>query len=222
MSVVCNWHNPLIYQCNFAPELKAFQVTILHWNQLLEQAFELKNIKSGPLKIVDILPGEIIAMRSIDQIWLSDMDFSSGQKINFHDPLLEDGFGLGLPQYQDIKKSADYRLLTPVSSKRSNSTFGGHPESCQISAVDINKSDAKKLGIKSGQNIKLFNPKGEVILNANVGQVVPPGVLCSLKGAWLETSPTNQTVNALIDSSSRTDIGDGADFNDTYADIEII
>jgi hypothetical protein len=46
-----------------------------------------------------------------------------------------------------------------------------------------------------------------------------PGVLYTPKGTWLSTSPTNQTINALLSADNRTDIMDGACYNDTFVDI---
>jgi anaerobic selenocysteine-containing dehydrogenase len=191
-------------------------------DDLMEQAFNLESNHSIPESIADINPGNAVPVRPVDQIWLSDVDFSSDYKINFYSEKLESEYGLGLPRFQQTKQKAPFRLLTPASSKRSNGTFGGHSDSCSVPEVDINTEDALKLGIKTGQNIKLKNNKGEVVLKALVGNVVAPGVLCSLKGAWRESSPTGQTVNALIDSCSKTDIGEGAAFYDTFVDIEIV
>jgi len=190
--------------------------------QLMEQAFDLTYKSFGANKIADLSLNSALPMRAIDQPWLSDMDFETGHKIKLYSKQLESEYGLGLPEYQRATQSASFRLLTPASAKRSNSTFGGHQDSSTLPEVEINTEDALRLGIKSGQSVKLKNTKGEVTLKATVGQTVSEGVLCSLKGAWCETSLTGQTVNALIDNSSKTDIGEGAAFYDTFVDIEII
>ena len=190
--------------------------------ELMEQAFDLAANDSMPQNISDIQPGDSVSVRPVNQTWLSGLDFTAGQKIYFYSEQLENDFGLGFPKFQQLKQDSSYRLLTPASSKRSNGTFGGHADSCKLPTVDINTADAQKRGIKTGQNIKLKNKKGEVILTALVGHVVPAGVLCSLKGAWCETSPTGQTVNALIDDKSKTDIAEGAAFYDTFVDIELL
>ena len=54
---------------------------------------------------------------------------------------------------------------------------------------------------------------------ARITDAVHPGVLYSPKGTWLATSPTGQTVNALISSDMRTDIEDGACYNETFVDV---
>ena len=48
---------------------------------------------------------------------------------------------------------------------------------------------------------------------------VRPGVLYTPKGVWLSASPTDQTVNALLDADIRTDIEDGACCNEAFCDV---
>ncbi|MBL7004384.1 MAG: molybdopterin-dependent oxidoreductase [Gammaproteobacteria bacterium] len=180
-------------------------------NDLINDAFDID--KASSMKTTDC-----IAMRPLDQIWLSD----GKEKINLFSSSLEKEYGFGLPQYQRKKASASFRLLTPASTKRSNGTFGGHKDSLSTQEVHINSLDAKRLNIQTGQDIKLKNQLGQVVLKALVGNIVAPGVVCSYKGAWLETSSTGQSINALIDNQSITDIGNGAAFYDTFVDIEII
>ncbi len=54
---------------------------------------------------------------------------------------------------------------------------------------------------------------------ARITDAVRPGVLYSPKGTWLATSPTGQTVNALISSDMRTDIEYGSFYNETFVDV---
>jgi anaerobic selenocysteine-containing dehydrogenase len=66
----------------------------------------------------------------------------------------------------------------------------------------------------------VFNDLGEVTLTVQVSEAMQPGVAYSPKGTWLGTSSTGQTVNALLDADIRTDILDGACYNDTFIEIE--
>ena len=56
---------------------------------------------------------------------------------------------------------------------------------------------------------------------ARVTTAVAPGVFYSDKGAWLQSSRTGQTVSALIPADLRTDIEDGACYNETFVDIAL-
>jgi hypothetical protein len=48
---------------------------------------------------------------------------------------------------------------------------------------------------------------------------VPPGVVSSEKGAWLATSPTGQTISALVSAEDRADLSEGACYNDVRVEV---
>jgi anaerobic selenocysteine-containing dehydrogenase len=93
-------------------------------------------------------------------------------------------------------------------------------ESTEI--VEINSQDAASRGIEDGQKIRLWKSLGEVVLLARVTNAEAPGVIYSPKGTWLKTSTTGQTFNALISADMKTDIMQGACYNDTFVDCEIL
>ncbi len=132
---------------------------------------------------------------------------------------LEDRFGYGVPRYVAVSRNRPFTVITPSSSKRTNTTFGGDPASSGCELVEINPQDAGSLAIEDDQLVELKNDLGSVILKAKISDAVPPGVLYSPKGTWLHTSATGQTVNALIDAEMKTDIVEGACYNETFVDI---
>jgi anaerobic selenocysteine-containing dehydrogenase len=77
------------------------------------------------------------------------------------------------------------------------------------------------LSIEDDLLVELKNDLGSVVLKAKITDAVAPGVLYSPKGTWLHTSETGQTVNALIDADMKTDIVDGACYNETFVDINL-
>lgn len=133
---------------------------------------------------------------------------------------LEDRFGYGLPRYEPVERDHPLTLISPSSTKRTNATFGGCPESAGPETVEINPADAATRGIVDGDTVLVSNHGGEVSLTAKVTDAVRSGVLYSPKGTWLATSGTGQTVNALIPSDIRTDIEDGACYNETFVEVE--
>ncbi|WP_282606014.1 molybdopterin-dependent oxidoreductase [Pelagibius sp. Alg239-R121] len=135
---------------------------------------------------------------------------------------LETRFGYGIPRYEAVPGSYPLVLITPSSSKRTNATFGGHAESQGPERLEIHPVDAAARGIKQGDRVKLLNDLGTVVLIAEISEDVQPGVLYSPKGTWLSTSETGQTVNALISADLKTDIMEGACYNDTYVEAERI
>ncbi|PID46958.1 MAG: hypothetical protein CSB47_01420 [Proteobacteria bacterium] len=91
-----------------------------------------------------------------------------------------------------------------------------------LETLSIHPQDAHTLKINNGDTVRAFNHKGEVILKALLTDKIAPGVVSAPKGAWRDSSPTGQTVNALIDNQSKTDIGNGAAFYDTYVDVQAV
>jgi anaerobic selenocysteine-containing dehydrogenase len=135
---------------------------------------------------------------------------------------LEDRFGYGVPRYEAVTRNRPFTVITPSSSKRTNTTFGGDPDNSGCELVEINPADAESLSIEDDLLVELKNDLGSVVLKAKITDAVAPGVLYSPKGTWLHTSETGQTVNALIDADMKTDIVEGACYNETFVDINHI
>jgi len=132
---------------------------------------------------------------------------------------LEERFGYGLPRFEPVVRDLPFSIISPSSSKRTNATFGGCLQSQDQEVVEINPADAEEYKINEGDSLRVWNSQGEVHLSARITDAVPARVLYSPKGTWLATSSTDQTVNALISSRVRTDIEDGACYNETFVDI---
>jgi anaerobic selenocysteine-containing dehydrogenase len=140
-------------------------------------------------------------------------------RIELYSEDLEERFGYGAPRYTPVERTRPYTLITPSSNKRTNATFGGHAASGGHEQVEINPADARAAAIADGELVELANDLGRVVLRARLSEAVAPGVLYSPKGTWLESSDSGRTVNALIDADRRTDIVDGACYNETFVDI---
>ena len=187
-------------------------------SELQEQAMDLSSDTYEINTISKLSNHSALSTIDKDHIWLFEL--SDDEKITLYNEDLEAEFGYGLPRYESVNKEKPFTLITAAAFNRSNSTFGGNDT--QMEKVSINPNDASRLSIKTGDKVKLHNRKGEVVLLADVTDKVAAGVLFSPKGAWCESSPTGQTVNALIDSHCKTDIGNGAAFYDTYVDVSVI
>ena len=132
---------------------------------------------------------------------------------------LEERFGYGVPRYEAVPRAKPYTIISPSSSKRTNATFGGDPASSGPEYVEINPVDAAAEGIAADQLVEVSNEHGRVVLQAKLTDAVAPGVLYSPKGSWLASSASGQTVNALIDAELKTDIVDGACYNETFVEL---
>ncbi|MEK9721945.1 MAG: molybdopterin-dependent oxidoreductase [Rhodospirillaceae bacterium] len=146
---------------------------------------------------------------------------TASAKIELYSQRLQDRFGYGVPRFEQVSRDRPFALITPSSSKRTNATFGGCAESAGLEVCEIHPDDALTHGVADGDTLRLWNDRGEVHLRAVVTTAVRPGVLYSPKGAWRHTSPTGQTTNALIPTAMRTDIEDGAVWNETFVDVAL-
>ncbi len=135
---------------------------------------------------------------------------------------LEDKWGYGLPRFEPVARTYPLTIISPSSSKRTNATFGGCPESDGLEIVEINPVDAEARSIAEGDTLLVHNEKGKTTLSARITDAVRPGVLYTPKGTWLKHSETGETVNALMTADLRTDIEDGACYNETFVDVETV
>ncbi|WP_085910142.1 molybdopterin-containing oxidoreductase family protein [Kiloniella majae] len=191
--------------------------------QLMDEAYDPKS----PL-MKGLRPSEVPLDRSLPMLAENDQELimcatifpaTKSGKIELYSEDMELQFGYGLPRYEEVTQDLPFALISPSSNKRTNATFGGHAESIAIEQLEIHPKDALAKGITDNSKAKIWNALGEVILLAKVTDKVKPGVFYSPKGTWLKSSDSNQTVNALINSETRTDIMSGACYNDTFVDI---
>lgn len=110
-------------------------------------------------------------------------------------------------------------LISPASDRRISSTLGGLAASAAAPKLRMHPTDAAARGLSSGEEVRVWNDLGDVVLPLEVTDAVRPGVVASEKGAWLRTSPTGQTISALVSAEMRADLADGACFNDTEVEV---
>lgn len=125
---------------------------------------------------------------------------------------------LGVPGYQRLQQTHEFTLISPSSDKRINSTLGGSSANHELYRVEMNEDDAKRKGLSDGQKVVLLNDQAEVILHLQVSEKVKSGLLYVPKGAWLSSSESDASINALI-PGHKADMADGACYNDTLVDI---
>ena len=85
-------------------------------------------------------------------------------------------------------KEYPFHLVSPHPRWRTHSIFNNcawlretYEQECTLNA-----SDAKKLGIKTGDTVELWNERGKVVVPAYVTERCMPGVLVLHEGAWLD------------------------------------
>lgn len=139
-------------------------------------------------------------------------------KIELESSYLAERYGQPLPTWRELPTRFPLALISPASEHRTSSTFGGLRWSDAVT-LDMHPLDAAARGLGEGETVRVWNDLGEVFLPLRITEDVPPGVTCSLKGAWLRTSPNGQTVSALA-PAHHADLCDGACYNDARVEVE--
>jgi anaerobic selenocysteine-containing dehydrogenase len=138
-------------------------------------------------------------------------------KIELASSHLEAKYGARLPRYAPVESRYPLTLISPASDQRITSTFGG-VNGDDTPPLEMHPEDAAARGLRDGLRVRVWNDLGEVRLPLRVTDTVPPGVVCTLKGAWLRTSDNGQTVSALC-PAHHADIAGGACFNDARVEV---
>jgi anaerobic dimethyl sulfoxide reductase subunit A len=78
------------------------------------------------------------------------------------------------------------QLVTTHITRRAHSQYENLPwlRELQTQAVSMNASDAQARGIKDGDQVRVFNDRGEMIIPAHVTERIMPGVVDIPQGAW--------------------------------------
>ncbi|CAH0129409.1 molybdopterin oxidoreductase family protein [Peribacillus simplex] len=146
----------------------------------------------------------------------------SGKIELYSDRMKQDGYE-PLPTYTPIIKDSDLPFLFIPAPNHNflNSTFSNNAKHISMEKepkLHMNASDAKTMGISSGDMVKIWNDRGECLLTAAPGENVLPGVLVS-QGLWQNAPETKQHINSLT-PDRLADMGNGAVFFSGRVDLE--
>jgi molybdopterin guanine dinucleotide-containing S/N-oxide reductase-like protein len=112
-------------------------------------------------------------------------------------------------------------LLARKASNFLNTTFSNLPSLQameETGVLEMNPTDAGSRGIADGDTVRVFNPRGELLLKAQVNARVQPGVV----GAclfWAKLSAGGKNINVLT-SEKLTDLGNSATFYSVLVEVE--
>jgi anaerobic selenocysteine-containing dehydrogenase len=116
------------------------------------------------------------------------------------------------------------QLLSIKAHHFLNSTFANVPSLSRDAGprqVELHPDDAAARGLSEGQEIRVFNDRGQFRAIARISAAVRPGVAVSPFGRWRRDSPDHSTVNATT-SQATTDLGAGPTFHDNLVQIEAV
>jgi anaerobic selenocysteine-containing dehydrogenase len=194
---------------------------------LIDEAVDGSDPRLGGLRPSEIPTDRALQMTGSDGQPLSLFDnifpATPSGKIELKSEALAERWGADtlLPSWRPMegREEAPLRLISPASDKRISSTLGDLAASRQAPPLMMNPEDAVRRGLEHGGQVRVWNDRGEVILRLAVTDAVRPGVVASEKGAWLATSPTGQTISALVSADLKADLAEGACFNDTPVEV---
>jgi anaerobic selenocysteine-containing dehydrogenase len=139
-------------------------------------------------------------------------------KVELASPVLAERYGARLPSFRPVQSAFPLALISPASDTRITSTFGGVSGDTRPPVIEMHPDDARARGLRDRQPVRVWNEQGEVHLPLAVTDRVPPGVVWTLKGAWLSTSDNGQTISALC-PGHHADLAGGACFNDARVEV---
>ncbi|MCD6597049.1 MAG: molybdopterin-dependent oxidoreductase [Bacteroidales bacterium] len=119
------------------------------------------------------------------------------------------------------KDKAAFYFLTPNTKNRIHSQFGNLDVIRQFDPeplLEINPEDAMAAGIKNGEEAKIFNERGTLVLKFSYNYGMRKGCLSLANGWWLSEGGGGN----LLSAPRETDMGHGTAFHDNLVFIEKI
>jgi len=193
--------------------------------ELMDDAIDGADPRLGGIRPSEIPTGRALQMAGPDDKPLSLFDnvfpATPSGKIELRSAALAERWGAAavLPGWRERQAAYPLMLISPSSDKRISSTLGDLAGSRALPQLVMNPEDAARRSLAHGNQVRVWNERGEVLLRLAVTDAVRPGVVASEKGAWLMTSPTGQTISALVSADLKADLAEGACFNDTPVEV---
>lgn len=190
--------------------------------ELMDDALDSADPRLRGLRGSEIPAGEAVRMTAPDgrplALFDNVMPATPSGRIELASDTLAERWGKAarLPGFRPRADKFPLALISPSSASRISSTLLGRGgEASEAPPLLMHPADARSRGLAGEKRVRVWNDRGSVVLRLQITDAVPPGVVASEKGAWLTTSPTGQTISALVSADDRADLAQGACFNDT-------
>jgi anaerobic selenocysteine-containing dehydrogenase len=114
-------------------------------------------------------------------------------------------------------------LLARKPDNHLNSSFANVPSVRKMESglgdLEMHPTDAAARGVHDGDRVRVFNSRGETVLQARVDGSVAPGVVAA-RLDWARFSPGGANINVLT-SEILTDMGNAATFYSVCVEVEL-
>ena len=197
------------------PALRASDV------ELMDDALDAEDPRLGGTKPSELPLDKAVPMRfdGADAVlYRTTFPQTPSGKLELESTYLDEKYGAPLPDWRPLESEFPLVLISPGSEHRTSSTFGGLGWS-NDPVIEVHPHDASARGLSDGSTVRVWNEMGEVFLELRITDVVPPGVVSSLKGLWMRTTRNGQTVSALA-PATKADLSEGACYNDARVEID--
>jgi anaerobic selenocysteine-containing dehydrogenase len=122
----------------------------------------------------------------------------------------------------DLRARFPLELISPKNHNSMNSTFGNRDDvDGETLTATLHPEDARSRGVAQGDQIRIFNGRGSLMLRAAVAETVLRGVVSAPSVRWPRRAADRLNVNALT-SQRLTDIGGGPTFYSCLVEVEKI
>jgi len=120
----------------------------------------------------------------------------------------------------DLRKSYPLEFISSKNDDNMNSTFG-HRAAADIetSILHLHPDDAGTRQIQGGDRVRVFNARGTLLLKAEIGDMVAPGVVRAPSVRWAKKALDGRNANALT-PDRLCDIGGGPAFYSCLVEVE--
>ena len=108
--------------------------------------------------------------------------------------------------------AAHLRLLSPAGYWLLNDSFANDARVTKQlgpAAVALHPDDAAVLGLKEGDEARLSNETGELVLQVRISDEIRSGVALAYKGRWPKREPNQVNVN-ILNPGKKTDMGESS------------
>ncbi len=125
---------------------------------------------------------------------------------------------------EDLSRRYPLTLITPASHYFLNSIFANKPDLQKKNGpihVVLHPRDAATRGLLAGDEIRIFNDRGEFQAVVDVSDKVRPGVAMSPKGYWPKMTGRGSNANTTVEECD-SDMGQGAVFHDNCVEVEAV
>jgi anaerobic selenocysteine-containing dehydrogenase len=173
----------------------------IDYETLVKKQYVKANVKP-------LLPGKLLTPSGKIELYSRKMEQDGYPPLPIYTPLVNDG---------------DFPFLFVPGPNHNflNTTFSNnekHVSHEKEPRLHMNIKDALSKGIEDGDQVRVWNNRGECVLKVSVGENVLPGVVVT-QGLWADSPGTKQLVNSLTPDRV-ADMGNGATFFSGRVDVE--